>query len=177
MYRLLIFLFAISSSIFLFVNYNNSGNIVQSFNNSKKYKETSINSFSITSNKKESFNIDSSSNNLYIFNIWTTWCVFCKPDINFLNNISKKNNIKIFFLNMDEKKEYYNYIKKNKLTTKHPVILDWENKIPSQITNHQSLPITVFLYKGKIIKVMKENLEKSFSPDNFSSFEEIINNI
>ena len=142
-----------------------------------KNEDVIVGSFKLTDSTKKTHRIDSTKKNIYIFNIWTTWCVFCKSDINFLNSINNPNNIKIFYINMDDKKEYIQYMKKNKPKLTHPNILSWENSLPEVFSAIPSLPSTIIIYKGKIIRQFKTNLKKSLSSENFTNKDSLLNSI
>ena len=124
---------------------------------------TSIPSFSAkilgTNDKINSENVFN-SDQFYLLNIWSSWCVPCREEHCFLMKLKNKENIKIIGLNYKDKEaNAKNFLKE----LKNPydiILLDKDGTIAIEWGAY-GVPETFLINKKKIIKKIVGPLEKN----------------
>tara|TARA_Y100000389_G_C17408736_1_gene489610 strand:+ start:274 stop:792 length:519 start_codon:yes stop_codon:yes gene_type:complete len=124
---------------------------------------TSIPSFSAkilgTNDKINSENVFN-SDQFYLLNIWSSWCVPCREEHYFLMKLKNKENIKIIGLNYKDKEaNAKNFLKE----LKNPydiILLDKDGTIAIEWGAY-GVPETFLINKKKIIKKIVGPLEKN----------------
>ena len=119
---------------------NNFQNNVPSFETELFLKKKKISS-------KEIF----SSNNFYLMNIWSSWCVPCREEHKFLMRLSKKKNLSIVGLNYkDKSKNAKNFL--NQLGNPYNVIMLDKNGTLAIEWGAYGVPETFLIQNKKILK-------------------------
>ena len=112
-------------------------------------------------NTKEIFNSD----NYYLLNIWSSWCVPCRQEHSILMELTKNDNLKVIGINYkDTKKNAKNFL--NELGNPYDEII-FDDKGTNAIEwGAYGVPETFLINKNKIIK-------KYIGPLTDNSIEEI----
>ena len=91
------------------------------------------------------------SDNFYLLNIWSSWCVPCRDEHHFLMNLSNQKNIEIIGLNYkDNKKNAKKFLKEFKSPYK-TIFTDLDGTIAIEWGAY-GVPETFLIYNKKIIK-------------------------
>ena len=157
--------------------YNVLNNVMQNTDFQNKTGQTQTTTlkqardFTIYNDKNEEINISSLKGKPIIINFWTTWCVYCKTEMDYFQELYNKYKDEAEFLMInatmqDEKQEVYNYIKEKAYT--FPVYYDINGNAISayKITGY---PVTIFINKDFQINrthqgmIDKETLQKNIN--------------
>ena len=102
-------------------------------------------------NKKISSNEIFKSDQFYLMNIWSSWCIPCRDEHKFLISLSEQKNLKIIGLNYKDKtQKAKNFLKEFKSPYK-TIISDNDGTIAIDWGAY-GVPETFVIYKKKIIK-------------------------
>ena len=112
-------------------------------------------------NSSEIFDLDQ----LYLLNIWSSWCVPCRQEHSLLMDLVKNKNIKIFGLNYKDKKSNAKIFLKELGNPYEKIIFDIEGVNAIELGAY-GVPETFLIFKNKIIK-------KYIGPLNQDSIEQI----
>ena len=105
------------------------------------------------------------SNNFYLLNIWSSWCVPCRQEHSLLMDLAKKNNTQIIGLNYkDNKINAQKFL--NELGDPYEKIIYDKDGIYAIEWGAFGIPETFLIYNQKVIK-------KYVGPLNKESVEEI----
>ena len=105
------------------------------------------------------------SNNFYLLNIWSSWCVPCRQEHSLLMDLAKKNNTQIIGLNYkDNKINAQNFL--NELGDPYEKIIYDKDGIYAIEWGAFGIPESFLIYDQKVIK-------KYLGPLNKESVEEI----
>ena len=105
------------------------------------------------------------SNNFYLLNIWSSWCVPCKQEHGFLMDLAQKNNTQIIGLNYkDSKVNAQNFL--NELGNPYEKIIYDKDGVYAIEWGAFGIPESFLIYNQKVIK-------KYVGPLNIESVEEI----
>ena len=112
-------------------------------------------------NSSEIFDLDQ----LYLLNIWSSWCVPCRQEHSLLMDLAKNKNIKIFGLNYKDKRSNAEIFLKELGNPYEQIIFDVEGVNAIELGAY-GVPETFLIFKNKIIK-------KYIGPLNQDSIEQI----
>lgn len=155
----IIFLFVIIFSIF-FKGLKNSNLYVPDKNLKKPIPLFSVNLFETNEeiNSKKIFESDQ----FYLMNIWSSWCVPCREEHKFLVKLSEQKDLKIIGLNYKDKIENAkNFL--NELNNPYDIILSDYNGTVAIEWGAYGVPETFLIYKKKIIKKIIGPLNKDLT--------------
>ncbi len=106
-----------------------------------------------------------SKDHFYLVNVWSSWCIPCRDEHDFLVKLNKNENIEIVGLNYRDKKDNAKKFLKE-LSNPYKKILSDEDGTISIEWGAYGVPESFLIYNKKIIK-------KILGPINESSFLEI----
>ena len=112
-------------------------------------------------NSSEIFDLDQ----LYLLNIWSSWCVPCRQEHSLLMDLAKNKNIKIFGLNYKDKRSNAEIFLNELGNPYEKIIFDIEGVNAIELGAY-GVPETFIIFKNKIIK-------KYIGPLNQDSIEQI----
>jgi len=87
----------------------------------------------------------------YVMNIWSSWCIPCREEHDFLINLSNQSNIKIIGLNYKDKKENAKKFLQEFSSPYRIILSDTEGLIAIEWGAY-GVPETFVIYDKKIIK-------------------------
>ena len=89
--------------------------------------------------------------NFYLFNIWSSWCVPCRYEHEFLIKLNKKKNLKIVCLNYkDNIKNAKNYLEE--LNNPYDILVSDKSGLIAIEWGAYGVPETFLIYNKKILK-------------------------
>ncbi len=94
-------------------------------------------------------NLNNQKSKVYMLNFWATWCLPCKEEMPYLDNLQIINGLEIFPINVGEenKEKTKNFF--NKLEIKNlSIYFDIENKLVN-LFKLRGLPTTIILNEDK----------------------------
>ena len=91
------------------------------------------------------------SNQFYLLNIWSSWCIPCRDEHPFLMNLSAQKNIKIIGLNYKDNNEKAKIFLNEFSNPYHKILLD-ENGTLAIEWGAYGVPESFLIYNKKIIK-------------------------
>ena len=112
-------------------------------------------------NSSEIFDLDQ----LYLLNIWSSWCVPCRQEHSLLMDLAKNKNIKIFGLNYKDKRSNAEIFLNELGNPYEKIIFDIEGVNAIELGAY-GVPETFIIFNNKIIK-------KYIGPLNQDSIEQI----
>ncbi len=96
----------------------------------------------------------------YLINIWASWCVPCREEHIFLNDLSRYENIEIIGINYkDQKKNAKKFLKE--LANPYDIILLDDNGTLSIEWGAYGVPETFLIYDKQVIKKIVGPLDES----------------
>ena len=105
------------------------------------------------------------SNNFYLLNIWSSWCVPCRQEHSILIDLAKNNNLNFIGINYKDKKKNAKIFLKELGNPYQKIIFD-KDGITAIEWGAYGVPESYLIHKGKIIK-------KYIGPLNQKSIKEI----
>lgn len=112
--------------------------------------------FSLMSIDNASVSLDDFKDQVVVISFWATWCGPCKeemPHLQKLYEAHKDKGFTVLSISTDDARSASRvkpWIKSNQYT--FPVLLDKESKVITQYNPSKTLPYTVVVHKGQIVK-------------------------
>jgi peroxiredoxin len=111
-----------------------------------------------------------------VMSFWATWCGPCKEEMPHLEKMYKEKKdqgFTVLSISTDDARSVSRvkpHIKKNQFT--FPVLLDKESKVITQYNPNKTLPFTVVIAKGEIVKT-----HQGFNPGDEEELAELVDEL
>ena len=109
-----------------------------------EYKEISFKDY-----EGNTINLKDQKNKIYMLNFWATWCLPCKEEMPYLDNLQNVNGIKIFPINIEKNNKSKTEIFFKSLEIKNlSIYFDIENNLVN-LFRLRGIPTTIILNKDR----------------------------
>ena len=94
-------------------------------------------------------NLKNQKSKIYMLNFWATWCLPCKEEMPYLDNLQNINGIKIFPINIEKNNKFKTEIFFKNLEIKNlSIYFDIENNLVN-LFRLRGIPTTIILNKDR----------------------------
>tara|TARA_B100000029_G_scaffold180588_1_gene178363 strand:+ start:400 stop:921 length:522 start_codon:yes stop_codon:yes gene_type:complete len=94
-------------------------------------------------------NLEDQKGKIYMLNFWATWCLPCKKEMPYLDNLQNVNGIKIFPINIEKNNKFKTEIFFKNLEIKNlSIYFDIENNLVN-LFRLRGIPTTIILNKDR----------------------------
>lgn len=132
--------------------------------------------FTLPSIDNEKVTLSTFGDQVVVMSFWATWCGPCKeemPHLQKMYDAKKEQGFTVLSISTDDARSASRvkpFIKKNGYT--FPVLLDRESKVISEFNPTKTLPFTVVIAKGEVVKSIS-----GFNPGDEEALEKLVDEL